>query len=885
MSRSAFANRGTHARLALAGSVLLLGGVSDRLMAQAGVDPVPVAQAGALHVPSPDWRDQIVYSLMIDRFDDGDATNNDQGANVYRRNADPYFNGGDLAGITRRVPYLKELGVTAVWVSPPTATQWWDPATQYSGYHGYWPVHFKEIDAHFGTIDDYRNLSRTLHGNGMYLIQDVVVNQVGHFYNYAGGHDPADKRKNFNLNTGAIPPAPRMYPFNLVNLLDAQAAKANVYHWSPTITDYADPAQQFTHQLQLMNDLNTSSPLVRTALKDAYGFWIKDIGVDAMRVDAAKHVEPDFLQDFVHGPGGIHESAKATGRHDFLTFGEIFNFSDPMAMNGETEIIRFMGTAGQPQLDSVINFPLNHEIRQAFVVEKPTSLMAYRLREQARQFAGSGRWPTFVNNHDVQRFLAEGTREAYRLAYLLLMTAPGIPVIYQGDELGFTEIRKPVFGGTDGEGSGAFDTGSADFRFLQSAIALRRQHAALRRGTLTTLQESPVAPGVLAFRRDLDGESLFVLFNTASAHSALVNALPVGHRRLETLFSVAPGDRKIADRVISADDDGRLTMVLPPSSALVLRGMSSAPGPASQVADRRIDLDRPQVNSALRSGESVCGHTASSSDRIQLVVDGNFDRPLAVPVGENGRWCARLPATGLDPRSYSAEFFDPALNVATPLLLYTGQGNVARQVVVNDPDGDDRGPTGRYQMLTDAPHHHAADIRAITARLNDEELELTIRVGEISNVWNYLNKFDHASFTVFIDSNPDAGAADLPGLYHSMPGGTRWDVSHRLSGMGSVVYSAVGADRQDFGTPLPGRPYVHVDHEHRQITMRYSRAALGVETWENAKIYVVSWDADEFGRYRRLGEAASGGQIGGGAPTDPHVLDDILLSLSEHQVP
>lgn len=884
MSRSGSASREILVALALASTALLPVAGVDRLAAQTATEPAG-AEVGELHVPSPDWRDQIVYSLMIDRFDDGDPTNNDQGANVYRRNADPYFNGGDLDGVARRVPYLKELGVTAVWVSPPTATQWWDPATQYTGYHGYWPVHFKQVDAHFGTLEDYRTLSRTLHGNGMYLIQDVVVNQVGHFYNYAGGHDPADKRKNFNLSAGAIPPAPLQYPFSLVNLLDPEAAAANVYHWSPTITNYADPAQQFTHQLQLMNDLNTSNPLVRDALKDAYSFWIREVGVDAMRVDAAKHVEAEFLHDFVHGPGGVLEAARATGRNDFLTYGEIFNFSDPLAVNGEIEISRFKGTPEQPQLGSVINFPLKSEIRQAFIAEVPTSLMAYRLREQSRQFAGSDRWPTFVNNHDVQRFLAEGTPDAYRLAYLLLMTAPGIPVIYQGDELGFTGIRKPIFGGSDGEGSGAFDTGHTDFRYLQSVIALRRAHSTLRRGGLTTLQESPVAPGILAFRRDLEGGSLFVVFNTASATSALVNGLPVAHRRLETLFSVAADDAHVADKIVTAGKEGRLTMRLPPSSAVVLRGIDPVPGTTGEQVGQSLALNPAVSNTPLQAGDEVCGTAPARTRQIQLVTDGNLDRATPVAVDRNWRWCARLPATALEPRRYSAEFFDPASNAATAMLVYDGPGNVTASLTVADPVEDDRGPAGRYTMLTDAPDSHAADIRSVAVRMNDEELELTIGVAEISNVWNYLNKFDHASFTVFIDSDPNGGAAELPGLFHTMPRGARWDVSHRLYGMGSAVYASDGADGTNFGTRLPGRPFYKVDHDRREITVRYSRSALGIESWHGARVYLVSWDADEHGRYRTLAAEASAGQIGGGTATDPRVLDDIAFSLPERAAP
>src|SRR5688500_11976409 len=100
--------------------------------------PAPSAADGPLHVPSPDWRDQVVYLAMIDRFADGDPANNDQGADEYDP-ADPRkYSGGDLRGLVARLDYIEGLGATALWITPHFANQWWNPGGSYGGYHGYW---------------------------------------------------------------------------------------------------------------------------------------------------------------------------------------------------------------------------------------------------------------------------------------------------------------------------------------------------------------------------------------------------------------------------------------------------------------------------------------------------------------------------------------------------------------------------------------------------------------------------------------------------------------------------------------------------------------------------------------------------------------------------
>ena len=138
------------------------------LAALLALAPGAQAEDGPLHVPSPDWREAVIYFAMIDRFDDGDPSNSDQGVGEYDPAQGRTYSGGDLRGLTRRLDYVQGLGATALWITPPVANQWWNPGRGYSGYHGYWASDFSAIDAHYGTKADYQALSRALHGRGMH---------------------------------------------------------------------------------------------------------------------------------------------------------------------------------------------------------------------------------------------------------------------------------------------------------------------------------------------------------------------------------------------------------------------------------------------------------------------------------------------------------------------------------------------------------------------------------------------------------------------------------------------------------------------------------------------------------------------------------------------
>lgn len=129
------------------------------------------------------WHDVVLYEIMIDRFNDGDPTNNDQGYGEYDPSDPAKYSGGDLKGIIEKLDYIKGLGVDGIWITPPVANQWWDPWVNYGGYHGYWARNFKEVDEHFGDLETYKSLSEELKRRGMVLIQDIVVNHVGNYLN------------------------------------------------------------------------------------------------------------------------------------------------------------------------------------------------------------------------------------------------------------------------------------------------------------------------------------------------------------------------------------------------------------------------------------------------------------------------------------------------------------------------------------------------------------------------------------------------------------------------------------------------------------------------------------------------------------------------------
>ncbi len=864
------------------------------LLLAACLSPSAVAFAGsvndaapeitdALHMQSPDWRDQIIYFLMIDRFDDGDPANNDQGAGEYDPSDGRRFSGGDLAGITRRLDYIQGLGATSVWITPPVANQWWDGSVGYGGYHGYWAENFVEVDKHFGELSDYQALSRALHGRGMSLIQDIVLNHTGNFFDYSGEWVADKPGRNYQRNRNSTPvSAPSQWPFSLNNPRRKEDSEAAIYHWTPPIRDVSQRQQELTFQLANLDDINTESPLARKALRQSYGYWIEQVGVDAFRLDTAFYVPTETLHDFMHADDvdapGVMRVAKATGRDDFHLFGEGFGM-DRAGEDAQMRKIERYATDpdGGPLLPGMINFTLYGTLTDVFARGQPTGDLADRITRMMKLHRDPHRMPTFVDNHDVDRFLAGGSEAALRQALLLIMTLPGIPTLYYGTEQGFSAPRQAMFAnGFSAGGRDHFDTASPLYRYIKRAIALRRAHPVLSRGTPVVLRDNSAGPGVLAYKMTgEDGADLLIVFNTAES-PALLDNLELGSGSPQSLRGVFAISGEAEDS--RTDALGKVSLMLPARSGQVWEISLSALTPKATLRLPQLRLDR-QAGGTLRVSGEAPGYR-----KIELVLDGQLASSIPAEVNPAGHFVAELDTRSLlDPtvEHRLVAWAAAERQVSGPMTFkVTPEWTVAAEIT--DPRGDDAGPKRRYRYPTDLTWGENRQMDLLGARVftagGSARLELDMQ--RITRSWNPSNDFDHVAFSVFISLPArNDGIAELPLQNARMPDGLRWHYRLRTHGWSNAMYSSIGASASDDGTPNTPGASISVDREKNRLTFLIPAAALGnPHSLQGASIYVSTWDYD--GGYRKLSQQGDGHTFGGGdGSRDPLIMDDLLLQI------
>jgi glycosidase len=873
-----------HARPRPARGLLLLAWLMVCASPATADEPQLRPPQGPLHVPSPDWRDQVIYFVMIDRFDDGDPANNDQGAGEYDPADGRRYSGGDIPGITRRIDYIRGLGATAVWITPPVANQWWDGDLGYGGYHGYWAENFRAVDAHYGTLDDYRALSRALHGAGMYLIQDIVVNHTGNFFSYRHGHDADDPARHYQPNPDSRPvAAPTQWPFSLNDARDQAHRQAAIYHWTPPIADFTDRTQELSHALADLDDLNTANPQVRRALRDSYGFWIRGVGVDGFRVDTAFHVEADFFEDFMRAEDeeapGMLGVARATGRDGFIAFGEGFVVDRAFEDAGARKLEAYVrGDDGRARLSSMINFPLYGSLGDVFARGHATAELGHRIDSMMRVHADPHRMPTFIDNHDVDRFLAAGSEAGLRQALLAMMTLPGIPTIYYGTEHGFREPRRAMFaGGYQSGGRDHFDVDAPLYRYIAAITALRREHRVLSRGVPTVLAANTARSGALLYRMDAGDDRLWIAFNTAE-HASLLDAVDpqlVPGRRLQPLFWT--GDEVMPSPV--AGSGGRLQVALPPRAGVVWQVRSVEAFDASPAAVIGIDPLPARVEGDIE----LSGH-ASPHARFLLVLDGDLDAALPVVADADGRWRARHATDDMiDPRVrhvLTAWSQDPPARSEPVTFAVQRRWHPAADV--DDPAGDDRGPHGHYRYPLDPGWAEArpADIHRMQAWTSGGALRFSLTMNALSAAWNPPNGFDRVAITAFIElPDVEGGTAVMPLQNAGLPEGMRWHYRLRAGGWTNTLFAPEGADARSEGRPVAPGARIDVDRDARTLTFTLPASALGNRpTLEGARLHVTTWDYD--GGYRRLLPEPGGHAFGGGdGDQDPLVMDSVTVRL------
>jgi len=491
--------------------------------------------------PSPnDWRDQFIYFLLVDRFDDNrwhfpylglskkPMPNIKNGIGIH---------GGNIKGVKRRLKYLKSLGITTIWLSPIMKNR----VDSGGSLHGYAVQNFLEVDSHFGTKEDLRELVNTAHSMGMYVVLDIVINHTGDNWAYENDTKPqfsSDGTKYpFGFWRGANNPA-QLTPDDAV--WPAELQDPDCYTRRGAITDWNDPNQAVYGDFFNLKDLDLTYPRTLQTLIAIYKYWIAEIDIDGYRVDTVKHVDNEAAVKFFNS---IKEYAESIGKHNFLIFGEIVD-SDAM-------IARYVGnqTVNGEQiqaLDASLDFPLYFILDEVIKGRVSPSELRKRyevMRSTYTHTDGSNSLVTFIDNHDqmsrpYRRFLfdAADNRQAI-LAIGYLLTTIGIPNIYYGTEQGFNGggsagdhqdnlIRECMFGGRWGafgiQHRHFFSRRHKLYKSISKIAAIRASEPSLRYGRLYFREISDdglnfslpqLGIGFLVYSRILDDVDVVVVLN------------------------------------------------------------------------------------------------------------------------------------------------------------------------------------------------------------------------------------------------------------------------------------------------------------------------------------------------------------------------------------
>lgn len=421
--------------LAYAVELTLLGSglVAPTIAAPAFADPP--ASPGALA------EGDVIYQVLVDRFKDGDSTNNDQGSGEYDPTDLGFYHGGDWAGLTDELDYIADLGVTAIWLSPVSEQQPLSRDGLEASYHGYFTKDFATPNDHFGDTAELQTLIDTAHGLGLKMILDVVPN---HTADYLAGTSttyspstykpasPLDNSSYFHHNGDC-----------LFNGLETQTQIENC-------------------DLGGLDDLDQSNTTVSNYLMDTYKDWV-DLGFDGIRVDAARSVPKPWLADFETEMG-------------VPTFGEVFV--------GDVDYV----AEYQDYEWGVLDFPYFFSVREAFSADTDMNALG-DLFDQDYKYANPNQLETFLDNHDRARFLtwADDNYQRLRSALTFLLTSRGVPVIYYGteqaDDGNGNPYEVPIANKDNRKDMTSFDQTSNLYKHIQRLTAIKKAYPALQVGT------------------------------------------------------------------------------------------------------------------------------------------------------------------------------------------------------------------------------------------------------------------------------------------------------------------------------------------------------------------------------------------------------------------
>ena len=413
---------------------------------------------------SPNWaKNAIIYQIMIDRFCDGDPSNNYDLA--YDKTG---YQGGDLQGIIDKLAYIKDLGVTALWLSP---------VYQGEGYHGYHITDFLEVDPHFGSREKFQTLVDKAHDLGLKIILDFVPNHTS-----------------------------KAHPF----FLAAQEDKESDYYEWYDFFDWPNDYKKFCGVPELPS-LDTNKIEVREyIIYEQALHWLNEYGIDSLRIDYAYGLSHDFWTEF-------RQVIKSKYPEAYI-FGEVWE--------GPGKIKQFEG-----ELDGCLDFSLVWSFRELFIYgSKKISQFVADLDYLNDYYTDEFIINRFLDNHDMDRFLweAQGDKEKLKLAAVCQFTLAGAQFIYYGTEVGLSQ-EEPCF--DDNTGRLIFDN-SRDFmlwgaeqdrklyNFYQKLCRIKKENRFLGVGQRQDLVVDDKA-GVWAYMKYNDEDEILVILNISQERSKI----------------------------------------------------------------------------------------------------------------------------------------------------------------------------------------------------------------------------------------------------------------------------------------------------------------------------------------------------------------------------
>ncbi|TQJ30150.1 pullulanase-type alpha-1,6-glucosidase [Microbacterium sp. SLBN-146] len=588
------------------------------------------------------------YFVMTDRFANGDPAN-DTGGYTGDRLAtgfDPtdkgFFNGGDIAGLHAKLDYIAGLGTDAIWLTPSFANKpvQGTGANASAGYHGYWVTDFTKIDPHLGTNAELEAFIDDAHAQGISVYFDIITNHTADVIDYAEGQysyidkatEPYRDAEGTVFDPSALAangePFPALdpatsFPYTPVIAEAEEAVKTpawlndpTLYHnrgnstWEGESVTYGD--------FDGLDDLMTEHPTVVNGFVEVYQDWI-DLGIDGFRIDTAKHVNFEFWEQW---STSVLDYAHANGKPDFFMFGEVYD-ADPVKLSPYVR---------KTDMNSVLDFTFQSAATSFAKGGSAKTLQNLYAGDDHYTTASSSSTalPTFLGNHDMGRvgyFVKDAANPLERdlLAHDLMFLGRGQPVVYYGDEQGFTGVapgndksaRQSMFATQvaeyrdqtliTGETVGQVDRFGTDvpvYQHIAGLAAVRAEHPALVDGAQIELHASDGA-GVYAFSRvDRDDKVEYVvaLNNAATAQTVDLATLTRG-----ASYTAVYGD----GGPLTTDAGAAASVTIPALSTVVWKADRPVSAPES-AADVVVTVPEP---GAGLTGSTPVSATADASWR------------------------------------------------------------------------------------------------------------------------------------------------------------------------------------------------------------------------------------------------------------------------------